>query len=217
MAEPALTPTNRAPLRRDRVLHAAVSYADAHGVDALSMRKLAQFLGFEVMSLYNHVASKDDLLEGMLEVVAEEMEPAPEDGRWTAAIRTSVISAHRMMRRHPWVGALWARPVGQTRLRWLEALLAALDRGGLPADVAHRGFHAVNNHLLGFALQEELLPIDEADVRAGAAAFLDSLPAGEYPRMRAHVQQHLSGAAEDEFSFGLDLILDGLQRLARDG
>lgn len=214
MPPPSVSPSGRASLSRERVLAGAVTLADTHGVASLSMRKLAQHLGFEVMSLYNHVSSKDDLLDGMLEVVAAEVKPVPATGPWKAAIRTGAVSTHQMLRRHPWAGALWSRPVGPTRLRWLEALLAALARSGLPDDLAHRGFHAVNNHILGFALQEQVLPVDEHDVRDGAAAFVASLPADQYPRMRAHVQQHLTDAGEDEFGFGLDLILDGLERLA---
>lgn len=143
------------------------------------------------------------------------MEPATPDAPWKVAIRVSVVSAQQVLQLHPWASALWARPVGPTRLAWLEALLAALDRAGLPAEAAHRGFHAVNNHLLGFALQEQLLPLDETDIRDGAAAFLDLLPAEKYPRMRAHVKKHLCGTGEDEFGFGLDLILDGLERIDR--
>lgn len=207
-------PADRVALSRERVLAAAVSFADAHGVAALSMRKLAQHLGFEAMSLYNHVAGKDDLLDGMLEVVAAEVEPVRDDVAWKDAITAGAVSTHQMLRRHPWASALWARPVGPTRLRWLEALLAALERSGLPEHVAHSGFHAVNNHIVGFALQEQALPFDEHDLQDGAAAFIEGLPAGEFPLMRAHVQQHLDGSGEDEFGFGLALILDGLERLA---
>ncbi len=215
---PATAP--RTPLTRGRVLRAAVALADEHGVDALSMRKLAREVGFEVMSLYNHVASKDDLLDGMVDLALEEIE-LPSHGAvtdWKAAVRTVAVSARAVLRRHVWVGSLWSsRWPGPARLRYGEALLRALHAGGLSPELVHRGFHALETHVLGYSLQEQTLSYDDTQLEAAAARFFEQVPAQEYPHFTEHVRQHLTEPAHDDgFGFVLDLILDGLER-ARDG
>ena len=134
----------RVPLTRERILQAALELADANGIESLSMRKLGQKLGFEAMSLYNHVANKDDLLEGMLDVVLAETEPPTTPGEWDDAIRKSAISVHDALRRHPWSCTLLmeARRVRPARLRYMDLLLGVLMqiRIGLGSDCLGESF-----------------------------------------------------------------------------
>lgn len=215
----ARSPRPRPPLSRERVLRAGASFADEHGLDALSMRKLARSLGFEVMSLYNHVTGKDDLIEGMLDVVAGEIEPARGDLPWTESVRRHARSTHDVLVRHRWAAGEWAaRPVGPARMRLIESLLAVLQAAGLGRDLGHHAFHAVSNYVVGFTMQELSLDLGPDAMQQGAARFMESLPAQEFPLLREHVLQHLAGIGEeDEFDFGLDLILDGLDRMRAAG
>ena len=208
----------RVPLSKGRVLRAAVEYADRHGVEALTMRKLAAELGFGVMSLYNHVANKDEMLDGMVDLVAGDIEPLPDDGDWKKALRASAISAHKVLLRHPWAGSLWTtRWPGPARLRHMESLLRGLSAGGLSSELVYHGYHAVSMHIVGFTLQEQSYQFADQDLEQLAATFLEQIPADDYPHLTEHVMQHLNDEDHgDEFGFVLDLILDGLER-ARDG
>src|SRR5579872_3215856 len=143
----------RKPLSRDRILAAGVAIADADGIDALSMRKLGQQLGFEAMSLYNHVANKNDLLDGMLDLVLAEMEPPAADGG-LAAIRASALSAHAALRRHPWAAHLLMAParVRPARLAFMNGLLAALRNAGFSAETTYHAYHVIDAHIIGFSL-----------------------------------------------------------------
>lgn len=205
----------RIPLSRDRLLAAAVAYADQHGIDALSMRRLAAELGFEAMALYNHVANKDDLVDGMLDLVAAEIEPASPHGDWKSAIRANAISHHEMLMRHRWAAGLWAlRTLGPQRMRLMESQLAAIGRAGFSRDLAHRAFHAVSNHILGYTLQEVSFQFEDGEAEEAASAFVARIPEGSFPLIVEHVRQHLEESApRDEFAFELDLILDGLERI----
>ena len=201
------------------MLETAIALADAKGIEAVTMRKLAAELGVEAMSLYHHLPNKEALLSEMVEHVVEQFEP-PRGGDWRAAIRRSAISAHEAFGRHRWAcramldtgaGAA-ARPA---RLRYMEDLLAALREGGFEAGLAYHGYHALNAHIMGYTLWEATFPTD-MDISAVAADFLERFPADEYPYMAEHVHQHLPGNRPDdvgEFEFVLDLILDGLERL----
>ncbi|MGB0112389.1 MAG: TetR/AcrR family transcriptional regulator C-terminal domain-containing protein [Ilumatobacteraceae bacterium] len=204
----------REPLDRDAIIDRAVAYADEHGTDALSMRKLAAELGYEVMSLYNHVANKDEVLSLMVDAVAAEV-PAPNAGDDPLlAVRTHAIDTRAALVRHPWAASLWLRHMpGPARVQHMEDHLAALAATDLsPAD-AHLAFHAVNNHVIGYTLQEQamtyLAPAD-ADPNELARAFLDSLTADDLPHTVTHIQQHLDGDTARSFDLVLDLILDGL-------
>jgi AcrR family transcriptional regulator len=193
------------------VLHAAVLLADREGIAALSMRRLAAELDFEVMSLYHHVANKDAVLDGMVELVAAEIDlPAP-SASWREALRQSAVGMRAALVRHPWVVPLWSsRMTGPVRMRLMEAQLGALARSGIDAHLAHLGFHALLNHVLGFALQEQSLVI-EGDARAQAEQYLAGLSPVEFPHLRAHIRMHLDDTGPaDDFAFVLDLILDRL-------
>jgi AcrR family transcriptional regulator len=215
MARPA-TKQRRAPLSRDRILRAAVSMADAEGIDALTMRKLAGQLQVEAMSLYNHVANKDDLLDGMIELVAAEIEAPGEDAGWKAAIRQRAISAHDALLRHPWSSILWASRmnVGPARMRHMDAMLRELREAGFEPGLLDVAFHTLENHVVGHALQASSFPFDADDLPALSARYLEAFPAEEFPDLAAHIRHHMERPANEvsSFEFGLDSILDGLER-----
>lgn len=205
------------PLTRERVLRAALAVADAEGLAALTMRRLGQELGVEAMSLYNHVESKDQILDGMLDLVAAEIEGPAEATGWRTGMRTQAISAHDALLRHPWAGMLWVRPtIGPARMRHMDGVLRTLREAGFPLPLLDRAFHTLENHITGHALQRVSFPLAEEEIAEGGARFLQQLDVEAYPELAAHVRWHLDqSGGDDEFEFGLDLILDGLER-ARD-
>ncbi|WP_051407525.1 TetR/AcrR family transcriptional regulator [Nocardia sp. CNY236] len=203
-------------LIRSRVLAEAVALADELGVDALSMRKLADRMGVGTMSLYTHVANKDDLVEGIVDMVVQEIDVPAATEDWRRAIGDSAASAHRVLLAHPWVAGEWTKRMpGPARLRFMEAILATLTRAGLDESLVYRGYHAITMHIVGFTIQE--LGYRSAGGDAGlddlATGFLDSLAAADLPHLATHVRAHL-GVQDygDEFGFVLGLLLDGLQR-----
>jgi AcrR family transcriptional regulator len=204
----------RPPLTRDRIVAAAVELADEHGVAWLSMRKLAAHLGYEVMSLYNHVANKDDLLDGMVDLVAGDMAGPPADADWKRAARVTALSAHEVLLRHPWVAALWSnRWPGPNRWRHMEDLLRVLAAAGLPDDLADLGFHAITLHISGFTQQQLSYAAQQLSGDEMYARFAAEVTEAEYPHVVDHVRYHLEAErTHDEFAFVLDLILDGLDR-----
>jgi AcrR family transcriptional regulator len=207
----------RIPLSRERVLKAAVELADARGIEALSMRKLAQELGVEAMSLYHHVAKKDDILNGIVDAVLDEIELPAKGADWKEAIRRSAISAHEVFLRHPWACSLVLTMSGisPARLRYMDALLASLRAGGFPPELTYHGYHALDSHIMGFTLWQGNFPAS-AELADLAADFIREFPTEEYPDLAEHIEQHIDGSAHGEgsdFEFVLDLILDGLERL----
>ncbi len=210
--------TKRRPLSRERILETAIAYADEHGIDALSMRKLGQELGFEAMSLYNHVAKKDDLLDGMVDAVLAEMEP-PLPGEGLAGIRRAAISAHASLQRHPWAAGLLMTParVRPARLAFMDALLRGLREAGFSPETIYHAYHVLDAHIIGFSLWQSTHDFDLPDeVTADLQGFMDRvLPAETYPDLRAHGAQHMEPGAHQDvsaFEYGLDLILESLQR-----
>ena len=207
----------RAPLTRERVLRTAIDIADRDGLGAVTMRGLAQRLGVEAMSLYHHVRSKDALLEGMAQLVLAEMEVAAPGGAWKAALRRSALSAHEVLERHGWAPGVVASvgPVPE-RLRFMEGLLSTMRAAGFSPALTDHGYHALDSHITGFTLWLASLRIDEVELESSARQLLAQLPVDEFPGLIEHLQQHLQprdAADEGSFAFGLDLILDGLERL----
>ena len=189
------------------------------------MRKLAQALGVEAMSLYNHVANKGDLVESIVGLVVSEIElPATED--WDVAIRKCAISANETFLRHPWACSLVMAPtatrmVEASRLRYMEWLLGRLRGAGFSPELTYQAYHALDSHILGFTLWQlghgaaATHLAGERDLAEFARTFLRELREGDYPHLAEHVEQHLAAPSDDgvrEFEFGLDLILDGLKR-----
>jgi len=217
MARPRTIRARRTPLSRERVLRAAIELADAGGIEALSMRKLARALGVEAMSLYNHVANKDAILDGIVEVVAAEAALPPDGAEWKSAIRQSAIATRDMFVRHPWASGLWmSRQGGGTaRLRRADWLLRTFREAGLSEELTFHAYHVVESHILGFTVQQLNFPYQGAELEERASRFLARFPVAEFPDFAEHVQQHLEPRERDEggFELGLDLILDGLERL----
>ena len=207
----------RTPLSRDRVLQAAVVLADEGGIGALSMRKLAQELGVEAMSLYNHVANKDDILDGIIDVVASEIELPPDGADWKTALRQTAVSAHEALLRHRWAADLWMSRGGmsQPRFRYGDTLLRALREGGFSKQLTYHAFHILESHVVGFTLHRQSFTFDSKDLRELAAGFLREFPADDYPDLAEHIRQHMEPSYQRQgtFDFGLELILEGLERL----
>src|SRR3712207_2008619 len=183
-AEAASQRRGRPPLNRGRVVEAAIAIADESGIEALTMRRLARKLGVEAMTLYYHVANKDEILNAIVDAVVEEIElPAP-DADWKAAIRTTAISAHRTLLRHRWAAALVLSSTGvsQARLRYMDAILGSLRRAGFSAEMTDHAYHALDSHIMGFTLWVVgmQLPSDE-DLATLAEAFLRELRTDEVP------------------------------------
>ncbi len=211
----------RAPLSRDAIVAAAIDVADADGISALSMRKLAAALGFEVMSLYNHVANKNELLTAMVDEVAADIVPLAAtdvDDDPVQGVRAVAMAMRTVLVRHRWASDLWLGHLpGAHRTAAMELLLERLAALDLSEEVAHVGFHAVNNHVLGYTIQAQAMDVglggDGADQRI--QQYIDQLADANAPRMAAHVQQHLDGETGSSFEIVLDFILDGLVGLDR--
>ena len=198
-------------------MRAAIALADKGGIEALSMRKLAEELGVEAMSLYHYLANKDDLLDGITDIVASEIEAPSPRGDWKTAVRRSAISFHDALARHPWACSLMmSNGVGPARLHYMESLLKRLRDAGLSPRLTHHAYHALDSHIIGFTLWAAgYTEAMKADPRA-VEAFLKRVPVDQYPHFLEHADQHMRPAKRDgvsEFEFGLDLILDGLERI----
>jgi AcrR family transcriptional regulator len=210
--------THRAPLTRDRVLEVALQLTDESGIDALSMRKLGSALGVEAMSLYNHVSNKQDLLNGLVELVSREMEAPQADGDWAAAIRASAISAHDALRRHPWAATLMLSPdyASELRIQQMDALLARLRTAGFSDETIYHAYHAIEGHIFGFSLWATGHNVKTEDLPAIATAFVAEHPLDDYPDVLAHFAMHMDDGPHQTtsaFEFALDVLLDGLERL----
>jgi AcrR family transcriptional regulator len=209
----------RAPLTRERVLLTAVELADEGGIDAVSMRKLGQRLGVEAMAIYRHVRDKDDLLDGLIEVALAEIEPPQPNDDWKAAIRDRAIAARRVMLRHPWMPRmLEERAVGGPAfLGHVESVLATLFAAGFSLELAHHALHVLSSRLFGF--QQDLF--DDSPKPGAEPPPTPVMPPtlDRYPSLiqMATAVSHDGGLGycddDVEFEFGLDLILDGFERL----
>jgi len=224
-AQPTRTP-RRTPLNRDRVLRAAVVLADRSGIESLSMRSLAQQLGVVPMALYKHVANKEELLDGMVEVVVGEIDPPAHGVRWKAAVRQRILSARQSLARHR-----WACQVIQSRthaspvvLEYMDSLMGIFLAGGVSAELTHHAMHALGTRMWGFTQEVFPTPEPPADPQAQAAMFAQV--AAQYP----HIVEIATTASRDdgsptgggcdeqfEFEFALDVLLDGVERLHRQG
>jgi AcrR family transcriptional regulator len=207
------------PLSRERVLAAAVTLADERGLEALTMRELGLRLGVEAMSLYNHVANKDDVLDGMVDLVVGEIDLPVHAADWKAAMRRRAVSAQAVFSCHPWVSALIdsRESSGPARLRYFEWVIGTLRQAGFSLEMTVRAFSLLDSYVYGFGRQQlNVSAGGDADPAAMAEAFLRALPADEFPYLRELVVDYALAAGNDEgadFEFGLELILDGLERL----
>lgn len=211
--------SRRAPLDRAAIVRGGVELADTDGVEALTMRRLAEHLGFKAMALYNHVAGKDELLTSMVDAVAGEVDEPAAELDALAAVRTHAIATRAALVRHPWAPSLWLKTFpGPARTAHMECSLRLFAQSGLAPEVAHHGFHAVGNHVLGYTLQEQAMAVGPAgdDPAQAMATFLDATPVDQFPHTVAHVHEHANGNTGSSFELVLDLILDGLRRLSDD-
>lgn len=212
------TRKRRATLSRDRVLRSAISYADVNGIESLSMRSLANQLDVVPMALYKHVASKDDLLDGMVEIIVGEIAQTPQTGGWKRDVRRRILAARASLLQHPWSRAALESRSAMTpaMLGYLDALTGLFLAGGLSVDLTHHVMHALGNRMWGFS-QELFAATPRSDTtfdaqRAALPAHFPNL--AEIARAAMHPEPD-SGQApgcddQAEFEFALDLLLDGI-------
>jgi AcrR family transcriptional regulator len=222
-----MTAQPRLPLTPDRVLRAAVDLADRGGIKAVSMRKVGQELGVEAMSLYNHVANKEEMLAGMVDIVVGEIPLDDAGDDWKAAMRHRAMSARRVMMRHPWAPRLIeTRPdMTPTMMSYMDSVIGIFRNGGLSLELTHHAMHALGSRMLGFT--QELFDDSEAKAENPDVAAVRLQQMTEvYPNISAlvadiaHDDDSIVGSGCDdnvEFIFGLDLILDGIERLRAAG
>jgi AcrR family transcriptional regulator len=195
----------------------AVRLADREGFDGLSMRRLADALGAGAMSLYHYVASKEELLDAMIDSVFEEIELPSEETDWQTALRRRSVSARQVLARHPWaIGRMESRTSpGPANLRHHEAVTACLRRAGFPVVMATHANWLLDSYVYGFALQEASMPFNSADMFADLAedVYLPQLPPDEFPYLNESAAALLAVGYDpaEEFTFGLDLILAALE------
>ncbi len=213
---PRTTP-KRVPLSRDRVLRAALELADEGGIGALTMQAIGRRLGVEAMSLYRHVRNKDDILDGIVDLVFAEIELPGDRSNWRTVLRARSISTRAALRRHPWAITLMESRMapGPSNLRSHDEMLAVLLDAGFSAAMATHATNLVDSYVLGFALQETNFPFSNAEELAAVGEqMLAQVPADQYPNLVRVSGELLASGFDyrDEFEFGLDLILDGIAR-----
>jgi AcrR family transcriptional regulator len=215
---PASAKDSRPRLSRERVLRAAVSVADAGGIAALTIRSLAAELGVKPMSVYHHVANKDEILDGIVDIVFSEMELPTADGDWRSELQRRASSARKVLRAHPWaIGLLESRTSpGPATLRHHDAVLGTLRAAGFSREMTAHGYALLDSYTYGFALQEAGLPFEGPETVADVAQpMMERFATGEYPHLvEMATEYYLQPGYDfgDEFEFGLNLILDGLAR-----
>jgi AcrR family transcriptional regulator len=193
--------------------------ADAEGIQAVSMRRLADVLGVEAMSLYRHVRNKDEILDGMVDAIYGEIDVPSSAVPWKAAMRRRAISAREVLLRHPWATGLIesrANP-GPSTMAHHNAVIGSLRDAGFSIEMAAHAFSVLDSYIYGFALQQINLPFRSSeDLAEVAANILDMLPTNRYPHLAEMITEHALKPGYDygnEFEFGLDLILDALERV----
>ena len=219
MRTPSRPPkSRREPLDRAQIVAGAVAFADAHGIDGLSMRKLGESLGVEAMSLYNHISNKSDLLAGMIDVVFAEIDLPDSGGSalWTDELRTRSNSLREALARHPWAISLMdSSPTpGPHTLRHHNAVIGCLRAAGFTVAMTAHAFSAIDSYVYGFAMQEKSLPFETPEETTELAnAILESFPEGLYPHLREMAIEHVLKPGyryRDEFGLGLEILLEGL-------
>jgi AcrR family transcriptional regulator len=214
--EPKAT-QERLPLTKERVLRAAADFADRHGIELLSMRKLGELLGVEAMSLYRHVKNKDEVLDGIVDLVVGEFALPPKGVHWKRALRERAVSAHEVLMRHPWATMLLVSRmnVGPTTFRYLDATIGCLLQAGFSIPMADHANDAMDSYIHGFTLRKLNFPLHPDEYASASAAFLPMIPQTVYPHMYALSKAVAEGRHDgiNQLEFGLDLILDGLEKL----
>lgn len=198
-------------------MRSGIRMADKSNIESLSMRKLAQSLNVEAMSLYNHVANKEDLLNGIVDIVIGEIDVPRINDDWRQAMQQRANSAYRVLLRHPWASMLIVSRIntGPKNLRYIDATLGCLREAGFSYEMADHTWNAIDNHIYGFTLQELNFPIESSEYADVADEYLSMIPAKQYPYLNGLSQQIIAGSYDGvhDFEFGLNLILDGLEKL----
>jgi AcrR family transcriptional regulator len=216
-------PSRRQPLSRERVLQAALRLADRAGVASLSMRGIAHTLGVEAMSLYKHVANKDEVLDGLIDLVVAEIDVPPLGTEWRRAMRERAMSARQVFLRHPWAALLMESRLSQSpvRLQYADAVLGLLRCGGFTVPLAYRAFVIIDSYLYGYVMQELHWPVEEAAMAQVEEDLTAQLSTADYPHlmeaithvMTTRAESRVAGVYDVDFAAGLELILDALARL----
>ncbi len=206
----------RSPLSRELILRGAVAVADAAGIGALTMRSLASELGVKPMSLYHYVAGKDEILNGIVDLVFGEIDLPVPGGDWTSQLRQRAVSARRALRRHPWaIGLMESRAnPGPATLRHHDATLATLRAAGFSVAMTAHAYALLDSYTYGFALQEAALPFNPETVTEAAETIREQI-GGDYPHLAEMATEHILQPGYDfgnEFEIGLSVILDALTR-----
>jgi len=207
----------RVALTRERVLRAALALADEGGIESLTMRRLGQKLGVEAMSLYNHVANKVDIVDGIVDLVFAEIDLPLGDGDWKTAMRQRAISLRDVLLRHRWAIGLMEsrRSGGPANLRHHDAVIGSLRAGGFDITMVAHAYSVLDGYIYGFALTKMTLPFETSEeVAQVAETMLRPFPVNEYPNLVAMIEHAMQPGYDygDEFEYGLDLIIDGLER-----
>ena len=223
MAGPTDTnPPPRTPLSRERVLHAAIAIADERGLESLTMRRLGSHLGVEAMSLYKHVASKEEILDGIVDIVIGEIGLPSAEADWKTAMRQRAISARQVLASHPWaIGMMESREaMGSATLRYTDAVIASLRTAGFSVENAAHAFLLLDSYIYGFVVQETSFQVGgHEETEESAEAVLQTSAVDQYPHLAEMATEYVTRPGDNyahEFEFGLDLILDGLET-HRDG
>jgi AcrR family transcriptional regulator len=211
----------REPLSAERVLQAALALADEGGLEALSMRRLAQALGVEAMSLYNHVPGKEQVLDGLVELVVAEIDLPTPGGDWRATMRGRARSAHAALMRHRWATMLFVSHlnIGPRMLRYVDATIGCLREAGFSWPMADHAWTALDAFTYGFTLQKLNFPLEPGEYASAASGFLPLIPKDRFPHLRGMSEEVIAGRQDGlhELELGLDLLLDGLERLRAGG
>src|SRR3982074_673343 len=219
-AQPSRQP--RVPLNRERVLRAAVVLADTSGIESPTMRRLGQELGVEAMSLYNHVTDKEDILDGLVDLVFSEIELHSKRGGWKTAARRGAVSARELPRRPPGAPGLMparANP-GRGSLRYQDAVLGSFRRAGFSLVMTAHAVSVIDGYVYGFALQQANMLLHTPEQVAEVGEHMLRQMADEYPHLAEIITDHAMQPGYDygdEFEFGLDLVLDAVDRLRDTG
>ena len=214
-------PAPHVPLTEERVLDGALALADRVGIEALTIRRLADELGVKPMTIYHHLPSKQAIVDGMVERVFAEIDLPPEDLSWTQAVRVRCLSARGVLNRHPWAALLMESrsAPGPINLRHHEAMLACLRRGGLSWPMTAHAYAVLDSYIFGFAFEEATLPSTDGEGLAEIAREMaTAFDPQEYPMLRAFTIEHVLQPGYSfgvSFEFGLDLLIGGLDRAAR--
>jgi AcrR family transcriptional regulator len=214
------SPRDRVPLSRDRVFRAAIAVADRGGIASLTIRSLAQELGVKPMSVYHHVANKDEIIDGIVDQVFSEFDLPTPGGDWRTEMRRRALSARSVLRVHPWaIPLLQSRTSpGEGTLRHLNAVIGTLRAGGFSVELTAHAYALLDSYIYGFALSEASLPINGPESVADVAEsmmMMEKFSTGDYPYLVEFSTEHILSPGYDfglEFEPGLDLVLDGLAR-----